>query len=55
MNSSVKVVKQMSVVLVVAVLVALVGAQWGVQNLNPLEVKPQIIMADDGPKPCPWC
>ena len=55
MNSTAKVARQMAVVVLVAVLAAWVGAQWGVQNFNRLEAKPQITLIEDDPKPCPTC
>jgi hypothetical protein len=54
MNYSAKVVKQLVVVVLVAVLAAWMGARWGVQNMNRLEVKPQISLVDDW-RPCPQC
>jgi hypothetical protein len=55
MQFTAKTAKQMAVVVLVAVLAAWVGAQWGVQHMNRLEAKPQITLVDDDWKPCPQC
>lgn len=55
MQFSAKAARQMAVVVLVAVVAAWVGAQWGVQNMNRLEAKPQITLVDDNNRPCPQC
>ena len=54
MQSSVKMVKQLTVVMLVAFVAAWMGSQMVAKYSYQANVEPGVIMADE-PAPCPWC